>query len=91
MKRDQRRVSLLDGLLQVEPETRKLFRERRVGLRPGVPELRAESAQIVALAPVPMIEARHVDVLAADAVVILCRGPHQLRDKTEHVEAHLLA
>jgi hypothetical protein len=38
-----------------------------------------------------MIETRHVDVLTADAVVILSLGAHQLGKKAVHVEPDLLS
>ena len=77
--------------LEIGAEARDLLRPARVVRRSAAPELHAEAAQVVALAAVAVVEARQVDVLAADAVVILRRRAEQLGHKAEHVQPHLLA
>src|SRR5262249_17057952 len=93
MNLEPRRMPGLDRLFQRSAEPRNLRRSgvRAVGARPGVPELRAEAAQIVALPVGPMIEARHVDVLAADAAIVSRRGALEHRKEPGHVQADLLA
>ena len=91
MQRDQRGVALADGGLEVGAEAGNLFGPTGAIAGAAAPELHAEAAQVIALAAVAMIEARHVDVLAADAIVVLHRRAEQLRHEAEHVQAHLLA
>ena len=58
-------------------------------MRPGTPELHAEAAQVVAFAAVAMIEARHIHVLAADAVVVMNFAADEFRREPAHGEANL--
>ena len=60
------------------------------GLAADAPELRTKSTQIVP-SFTPMVEARHVDVLATDAIVIAGWSAVKLRQKSPDVKAHLLA
>ena len=90
MQSDQRGVALLDGGLEIDAEAGQSFRESGIGLRAAVPELSAEASQIVAL-DAAMVEARHIDVFAADAVVVLRGAADQFRQESEHVEADLFA
>ena len=59
-------------------------------MRSGIPELASEPAQVVALAAVAMIEARHVHVRSADAVVIIDFATDQLGCEAANREADLL-
>jgi hypothetical protein len=56
----------------------------------GVPELHLEAAQVVQVLQ-PVVEARHVDVLAADAQVVLHAVAVQRRQESGDVHAQLLA
>ena len=60
------------------------------GAAAGVPELHAETTQVVAFVLGALIEARQIDVLA-DASIRLPRLSVQRRQKAAHVEAELLA
>src|SRR5688572_3520730 len=72
MHRDQRWKASLDGLLEIRPETWNRLGPARSWMRACVPELCAKAAKVVTLAPVPMIETRHVDMLAPDTVIVEC-------------------
>src|SRR5215467_13155602 len=70
MKLDQCRVLLSDRSLEFLAEPRDRASEIvSTGAGSAVPELDAEPSDVVAFAT-PMIEARQVDVLASDAVII---------------------
>src|SRR3569833_342824 len=75
---------------EISPETRNRFCPRDIGLSAGVPELTSESAQVIALSPIPMIEARHIHVRTTNAVVVVNLPAHQLRSETVDREANLL-
>ena len=87
------RVAALDLRLERRAEAGNLVRScvRRRSARARVPELRAEAAQVVAAAPGAMVEARHVDVLAADAAVVPRGRAYERGQVAAHVEPDLLA
>ncbi len=89
MQIEQRGVTFLDGFLEIGTEAGERFRIGEIGLRAGVPELAAEAADVVALAAVAMIEARHVHMRAADSVVVIYGGADQLRREASNGEANL--
>ena len=92
MQRHQRGISFAHGaILNSAPKPGNLLGPTGVVARAAAPELHAESAQVIALAAVAMIESRHVDVFAADAVVVLHRRAEQFRHEAEHVQPNLLA
>src|SRR5204863_3251176 len=76
MNFEPRRVTPLNLFLQRRAETRNLIRSflRAIPVRPGVPELRAESTQVITAAAGSMVEARHIDMLPTDSpIVARCR------------------
>ena len=52
------------------------------------PKLHSEASEVIAF-PSAMVEARHINVLAADAVVVLHFRSHQFRGEAMHMEANL--
>ncbi len=59
-------------------------------MRAGEPELAAETTKIVTLAAIAVIEARHVNVLAPNPIVVVNRTAHQFRSEAVHMKADLL-
>ena len=86
-------MAALDFFLQCGAESRNLLRApvRAGRAGAGVPELRAEAAQVIALPAGAMVEPRHVDVLAADAAVVSRRRAGEDREEAGRVQPNLLA
>src|SRR5213594_3629891 len=77
--------------LEGRPEPRNSAREMTgSGLTSDSPELHAESARIVS-GVAPVIETRHVNVLAAYPVVVGGLAPIKLREKRVYMDHDLLA
>src|SRR4029453_17326360 len=89
---DPRRVLPLGVLLEIGAEAVERRRDARQvpGQAAAVPELHLEPAEESEVAAA-VCEARHVDVLAADAEVVLQRVAIELRQKPGHMDAQLLA
>src|SRR5213593_4518315 len=83
----------LDLPLQGGPEARDRVGAPRgaARARPRVPELDPEPTQVVALVRGPVVEARHVDVLAPDPAVVPGGGAVEEGQGTPHVDPDLLA
>src|SRR3954469_409394 len=62
-----------------------------IPVRPGVPELRAESTQVVATAAGAMVESRHINVFPADAAIVPRRRPFECREISARVQPDLFA
>ena len=58
---------------------------------PGVPELNAESSQVVSRPPGAMVEAGDVDVFTADAAVVTRRRTEERREVAGDVQPDLFA
>src|SRR5437660_837878 len=70
MQRKHGGIARLHRLFEVEAESGNALRPGEIGLRSRVPELAAKSPDIVTLSAIAMIEARHVHVLASDAIIV---------------------
>src|SRR5690349_16461175 len=93
MDLEPRRMAALDFLLErgAEARNRRGAVVRAVDARAGIPELRAEPAQVVPLPAGAMVEPRHVDVLAADSAIVARFRSQERGEEPRHVHAHLLA
>src|SRR4051812_47905646 len=87
------RVAPFDLFLQRSAEARNAIRSflRAIPVRPRVPELRAESAQVVAAAAGSMVEPRHIDMLTADAAIVPRRRTFEGRQISTRVQPDLFA
>src|ERR1700733_15292416 len=90
MKRYEGRVALVASRLEAGPKAGNVLGPTGVVAGAAAPELHSEAAEVIALTANAMIESRHVDMLAADSVVVLDWGAEQFRNKAEHVQTHLL-
>src|SRR5881296_3584106 len=93
MNLEPRRVPPLDFAFQRRAEAGNVMRSfiGAGAAGAGIPELRAEPAQVVALAAGAMIEARHVDVLAADAAIVPRRRAGEHGKESGRIQPDLLA
>ncbi len=88
---DPGRIVALHILLETGAESFEVFgKVAGSGLAADAPELGTKSTQIVS-SFTPMVEARHVDVLATDAIVIAGWSAVKLRQESPDVKAHLFA
>src|SRR6476660_2143762 len=91
MNSHQCRIALFYGFFEIGAESRQRFRVVELCLRTTAPELHPKSANVIALAAITMIETRQINVLAADAAVVVYLSAHQFRHEAIHVKTDLLA